>query len=203
MLPQTSLGKLCNQHLVYLRTLDVHFYIDEISWGSEDFDYEYVHLPGDDSVSDDIFYPSDDEKEKKIYGTPDPGEYGLLDERARKWRNVEQRYQGMVRTIMTGFFENAPALRKVTFYFRQPGESSRPSCWIWRRVQQKGANAKYGKPKWARSYKLRVEMAPKEFVVGDMMISGTCREPPLFTYAVGGEASFRRAFAHEQDRFVR
>ncbi|KLO13059.1 hypothetical protein SCHPADRAFT_904586 [Schizopora paradoxa] len=198
-----SLENLCNQHLKNLRTLYVHFYIDEICWGGKDTECEEVHLPGDDSVSDDEFYPENEEKEALVYGTPEPGEYGRFDERTRKWRNIEKRYYGLFKSFMTSFFENAPALQKLVFYFRQPGETSKPSCWVWRRIHQKGAEAEDRKAKWAHSSQLRVKMGPKDFIVGDMMIAGTCREPPIFTFAVGGEASYRRAFAHEEDRFVR
>ncbi len=180
----------------------------------------------DESDYDDEFY-SDDEMDKRDGdgdGAAVPTNIATpFEKRAERWKKMEDKYYLLVESIMTTFFEKASSAREVFWHFGEPREGARSSCWVWRQVHQKGG-ATGSKTTTSRAVKRSLPSNPlyvkksktvkrprrsntlnvkkpksKGFVVGDMMIQGTFRDPARFTYAVGREAEYKMAFSHEKD----
>ncbi len=207
---QGSLGNLCRLHLRKLRTLNLFIELEGCCWGSGNFEFEDIHLPGDEFNSDDEFL-SDEESDTGKDSSPVvlTNTYTPFEERAAKWKKIEDKYGLFVESIMTSFFKKASSVREVYWHFREPVEDATSSCWVWRRIQQKGAKLKEdtmvcsSAVKWSRSNRLKVKLESTGIVIGDMMIQGTFRDPPIFTYGVGREADYKRAFSHEEDGFYK
>ena len=160
-------------------------------WDSRD---EYVYVPSDKPWYHEDYWDDDGDVLFRQMNYRPHEEYMV------KWKIMEDRNRDTMNSIMTDFFEKASSVREMFFYFRNPAEGERASCWLWRRVKQKEAKALGRRATCSHCGQL---VGPNEFVVDNLMIERTCQESPPFTYTVGGEASYRRAFSHEDDSFVR
>ncbi|KLO13058.1 hypothetical protein SCHPADRAFT_386143 [Schizopora paradoxa] len=189
-----ELGNLCEQYLQKLRTLNVHFDLEPLRWGTENSKEEDVDLLGDGPRYNEFYWEDDDGVGLDETVEDDPYEICVT-----RWKIIDDRWHSTMESIMARFFEKASSVREVFFHSKRPVEGDRTTCWSWRRAKQKGAEASEGK---ATSLQCGQSIKSKGFVVGDLMIEGTCLEPPIFTYTVGGEASYRRAFSHEDDTIV-